>query len=122
MQNQHLFSWKKSPKITTIINNYRKSSLQSTKFTSINRAVKERPRLTKYSSVGTSRSICTGVGDDIGAAIERGRRGSEGEDEREWRWEPRETMEGGCTASKEREWREDMHGKQRERMEGEFRK
>ncbi|GMN21614.1 hypothetical protein TIFTF001_040069 [Ficus carica] len=57
---------------------------------------------------------------ECGAAIERGRQGSEGEDEREWRWEPRETMDGGCKASKEREWRERMHGKQRERMEGEF--
>ena len=51
-------------------------------------------------------------------------RGKEGEDEREWRWEPRETMEGGCTTSKEREWREDAqqarreHGKQKERIEG----
>ncbi|GMN27658.1 hypothetical protein TIFTF001_001758 [Ficus carica] len=59
---------------------------------------------------------------NLGVLIERGRRGSEGEDEREWRWEPRETMDGGCKASKEREWRERMHSKQRERMEGEFRK
>ena len=64
-------------------------------------------------------------------AIERGRQGREGEDEREWDEIKRAKTRENGDGSQERQWKEEarqakrdnegrMHGKQRERMEGEF--
>ncbi|GMN47249.1 hypothetical protein TIFTF001_016431 [Ficus carica] len=63
----------------------------------------ERPRLTKYTSVGTGGSIGTGVG----AATERGRRGSEGEEKTEGDEVERVRTRENGDGSQERQWRED---------------